>query len=245
MNKILQFCLLLAFLYSNHITAQISSGSMTMKITDFEMTSAKSKEVSDQMAGFFNDMSLQTQFRPGEYVTSMSLMGMEMNMFYKDKMMEQYMDLMGQKMLIKINLDEINRWGFDIEQLKEIYQVSYDKTDTKEFFGLTCYRTDITIDITKMARGNDIPEEMQQMSMVAYITDEVHLDQYHFREFQGLELNGFPFYMKMNTSIMNLTYEVTEFTKSINEEAFKRPIGDYKEISAEDWKKMGFGDFGF
>ncbi len=229
-------------------TAQVTSGTMKMALSDFEMPGMEG-DMGGQMEEMMKSMNMTIHFSPEKQVTVIEMMGMmTMEQHYDDDVMTQYMDMMGQKIMIKTPMDAqdlVKQLGVDIGELEKMYNVSYDKSDTKEILGFKCYRADIAMDLSKMAQGQEIPEQMKNMNMTMYITEAIKMKQFNMQNMPGLVLEGTPLTMTMDMGMMKMTYEASSFDENVDPSMFEKPEGDYKEMSMEDLQKMGMGSGGF
>ncbi len=249
--------LLCFFLSLSAISAQITKGSIKMAITDFKMPQMES-EGTDMMAGMesmMKSMEMTIHFKPGKQVTDINMMGMiNMNQHYNNGVMTQYMDMMGQKIKMEVPMGEagLEEFGMDAETLKNMYSVSYDKSDTREVLGYKCHKATFDYDMSKiMGEQEDLPAEakamMENMKMVMYVTDEIKMDQFHIQQLPDLTMEGTPLLWIMDMGQMKMTFEAVDFDQHPDASVFEAPSGDYKEMSVEEMKQMGMkpGGFGF
>lgn len=251
MKRIVTLLVVALFCTINSVQAQLTSGSIKMEITDFGMPGMDDKDgMAGQMESMMKGMSMTINFRPGEQVTEMSMMGMmNMKQHFQEGMMIQYMDVMGQKIMIKTptGMDAFKELGLSEEDIKEAYQITYDKSSSKNILGYDCYKATISMDLSKMGQADDLPEGMSNMDMILYISKDIKIDNFSMQQLPGIQLEGAPLSMEMDMGMMKMTYEATEINKSVDPNIFAKPEGDYREMSIEDMKKMGMnpGGFGF
>ncbi len=220
------FILFLAF----GLTAQITTGSLTMEITDVSSTMPGGEQMAEMMKG--SEMSMH--FTPDKQLTvnNMKMMGMDMKTltFIDGKESTTFMDMMGQKMKITMDISDLSDFGLDGDDLLGLYEIEYDKSDTKEILGYTCYKADITMDMSSFSNGAPMPEGMENTNMVAYLTDDIKMSNFNMKEFKGLQFKGTPLMMIIDMGVMTMTYEATSFNKDVDPAIFNHPEGEYKEM---------------
>lgn len=241
---LLSLCFLIGSQFAN---AQISSGSITMGVTEFDMPSAEGQEGMDQMKGMMEDMGMTIHFKPGHQVTEVNAMGMiNIKMHYVDNVMTQYMDMMGQKIKVVSPMGEnaFAHLGLDAEAMKDMYRVNYDKSATKEILGYNCYKATIKMNLEALSpKAGDIPDEIKNMEMDMYVTNEIDMEQISLQNIPGLQLEGAPLQMDLNMGMMTMTYEATNIDTDPDDSLFEVPEGEYKEMTLEAFQNMtgGFG----
>lgn len=210
------------------LTAQITSGSLTMEMTDITTSMPGGEQMAEMMKG--SEMSMH--FTPDKQVTitNMKMMGMDMKTlnYIDGAVSTTYMDMMGQKMKMTMDISDLSKLGLEKEDIPSMYEVTYDKSDTKEILGYTCYKADVKIDMSSL--GADMPAGMKDMSMSAYVTEDIKMSNFSMKEFQGLQFKGTPLMMIMDVGMMKMTYEATSFSKDVDPSIFEHPEGDYKEM---------------
>lgn len=215
------------------LTAQITTGSLTMEITDVNTTMPGGEQMAEMMKG--SEMSMH--FTPEKQVTvsNMKMMGMDMKTltYVEGTKSTTYMDMMGQKMKYTVDITNLSELGIENEDLSKMYDITYDKSDTKEILGFTCYRADVEMDVSSIRNEADIPPGMGSMSVIIYMTDEIEMNNFVMKEFQDLKFQGTPLMMSMDMGVMTMTYEATNFDKDVDSSVFEYPEGDYKEMDPD------------
>ena len=247
----------LLFVMSCAVTAQITSGTITMAITDFSMPQMEEMgDMGGQMEEMMKSMTTSIHFKPGVQVTDINMFGMmNMKQYYQDDVMTQYMDMMGQKIKIVTPADDVSSlksMGLDPEIMKDLITVKYDKSDTKTILGYKCYKAEVHMDWNDLiTTDEDIPAEaiavLENMNFVMYITEDIKMDQFRMQNMPTFDMTGTPLMWLMDMGMMKITMEAIEFDKDVNPAVFDAPEGDYKEMKIEDLQKMGMnpGSFGF
>ncbi len=240
--------LIIAFLTLNQLTplqAQLTTGSITMSLKDIGTDGVGG---ADQMAGMMESMTMITHFKPEKQVTEISMMGLiNIKQHIKDGVMTQYMDMMGQKIKMEqpVGTDALNDLGVSEEQMKNAYDVSYDKSNTKNIAGYECYEATVKMDLSKLE--GEMPPEMANISVTLYLTEDIKMDNFSMQQLPGLELSGTPLSMTMDMGLVKMTFEASEVNTDVDPSVFEIPKGDYKEMSLEELQQLGMspGSFGF
>lgn len=230
------------------LQAQLTTGSITMSLKDFGMEGIDGAGGADQMAGMMESMTMIMHFKPEKQVTEISMMGLiNMKQHIEDGVMTQYMDMMGQKIKMNMPIGDgaLKDLGLSQEQMKDAYDISYDKSTTKNIAGYDCYQATVNMDLSKLS--GEVTSEMPNMSVTMYLTDDIKMDNFNMQQLPGLELEGTPLSMTMDMGMMKMTFEATEVKTDVDPAVFEIPAGDYKEMSLEDLQQLGMnpGSFGF
>ncbi|MFT6811257.1 MAG: hypothetical protein ACJA01_004505 [Saprospiraceae bacterium] len=240
-----KYCFIILIAFVTVINAQITTGSLVLEIADASME----KEEGAHFGGMMKGMTMTMHFTPEKQMTDirMNMMGMDMSIkqFHDNGTMTQFMDMMGQKIKVVSGMEALQKSGADMEALQEAYSVSYDKSDTKIILGYKCHRANITMEMKSVLGEAEMPDGMQNMSLIAYVTEDIKINQFSLEQFKGLHLDGTPLLMIMNMGMMRMTYTAISFDKDIDPKVFEYPTGEYKEMPIDDMQKMGMGGSGF
>ena len=209
-----------------------------------------------QVAAMMGDMKMTVSFKPGVSVTEMDMMG-----FVKTKTIQegtkvtQYTDLMGQKIKVMTDTENVGEVlgeeGEELmEKMQDMYSLEKKPDDTKIILGYNCTRTDVYMDIMSlMPEGEevpeDMPEEIKNMKIITYLTEEIKMDNLNFQMVKDLKFDGAPLMMVIDMGMMKMTMEASEISKEVDPAVFLAPEGDYKEMDIEDLQGMGLDGFGF
>ena len=252
-NSVLMKYLLviIVFCLGNSLSSQISTGSITynMKMDDTEGQ-------MEQITALFQDMNMQISFNPEVSVVDMTMLGMiQMKTITQGNKSTQYMDIMGQKIKVVTNQDDLkdvlgveNQEEFS-QKVNELYKLTPVLGDTKEVLGYNCTRTDITMDIERFIQDSEelenLPAEMKDMKITAYVTEEIQMSSLDFMMVKNLKFKGAPLLMTVDMGIMTFTIRATDFNKDVDPSIFQAPEGEYQEMSPQDLEGLGLGGFGF
>lgn len=114
--------------------------------------------------------------------------------------------------------------------LDKAISITYDKKDTKEILGYTCYKAEI-----KYEDNN---------TSTYYITEKIALPAI-FNTNEKVKLVGFPLEMIFSTEKAKILFKATEYKKEVGTEVFVIPT-DYKKVTMEEFQQemgaMGGGN---
>lgn len=229
--------------------AQITKGSITMQMSDMEMPGME-EDMNSHMKGFMGDMKMLMHFKPGYQVTEIKMMGMiDIKQHFENNLMTQYMEMMGQKIMVKSNMSEqteqLKAMGIDPDKMAEMYQITYDKADKKNIMGYDCYAANININLSDLTPGQEMLEGMEKMNMKMYITEAIQMEQFNLQSLPGFKMNGTPLAYGIDMGMMKMMFEATEINTNPDEAVFEKPEGNYREMTVEELQKMGMGSSGF
>lgn len=238
---------LLFVLASLVASAQITTGAITY---DIEMGELEGEMAA--AAAFMQDMKMTISFKPGMSVTEMDMMGfIKTKTFQEGTSTTQYMDMMGQKIKIVSDLEDVQEMmGAEGEELmkkmEDIYKKSEVKGATKEILGYTCQKVEIDMNIADMIPdGEEVPEEVGDMKMVLYTTDQIKMDNVELQMMKNLKFEGAPLQMVMDMGMMKMTMTATNVSKEVDPSVWNAPEGNYKEMTPEELQNMGMNMEGF
>lgn len=205
----------------------LSQGSVTMEITEV-------KSPDDQMAMALEMMKgSQTEiyFSEKGHATKMSMMGgmIEVKTYTDNstKAFDMLMDMMGNKMWINSNMDEMAK-DEKAKSTAENAKVTYDKNDTKVIAGYKCYAMTVTL------------PEAPEVSLKGYITQEIKTNANIIQGFQAVKFEGFPMEFTMNSDKMSLTMSTKEIKDTLDASMLVAKTDGYTKMTMEEFKaKMG------
>lgn len=205
----------------------ITEGVIVLELTDIKSDDASMQSMLNSMKG----ATTETVFSPTKQKIVMAMMGgmLSTKIFYdvKSKESKTYMDMMGNKILLKSDDKEAGKEDgevdFDIEELNE----------TKTIQGYTCKKIRLKLKNTG-ADGN----------IYLYVTDKIKTAQTSFgNNMTTTKINGTPLEMKIAMQGMTMTYTAKSVSDKLPKDAFVEPKG-YKEMSLEEFQKS-MGQMGF
>ena len=234
MNKKL-FTLAILFVSAIGLMAQksLSKGLVKMEITQVSSPDPQTASMLEMMKG----SQTEIYFNDKKHATKMSMMGgmVEVKTYInqESKGFDMLMDMMGQKMWIASNLDEMA----NDEQAKKAAtsKVEYNKADKKEILGYHCYAMTVTMP--------DVPD----MKLTGYVTEEIKTDANIIQGMQAIKFAGFPIEYTVENTQMKMTMTAVEIKDVVEEDKMVAKTDGYTKMTMEEFKKKmgGMGGFGF
>ncbi len=144
------------------------------------------------------------------------------------------MDMMGQKMKINMDEEQIKKQESEGKVSADDLDITYDKGDTKEIAGYKCYKANIK------------PKDSEDVIQL-YVTDELNANAKSMeKRFPGLK--GFPLEFSMGGQGVMMTFAAVAVEKTVDNAVFNVPSEGYQEMTMEEFQKQfgGMaGGFGF
>ncbi|MEY4834998.1 MAG: hypothetical protein RI980_1113 [Bacteroidota bacterium] len=195
---------------STQFYAQTKTGAVT-----YEMTMPDNEEMAamgtNTIKISFDEKSSATQMDMMGGMISVKTISIDKN---NPKQTRMLMDMMGKK--YEVTGESEGFGNTDVASLKDAESVSYDKKDTKEILGYTCYKASV-----KMTTGNVntfyITEAIAGQSLA---TDK-------------LKLTGFPLEVTVNSEKGKVVLLATAVDKAPSASCFTVPEG-YKKVTQEE-----------
>ena len=142
--------------------------------------------------------------------------------------MNMLFDAMGQKIWVEQSAEEIRLERSSAEEM----DITYDKSDTKEIAGFSCYK------MTAVIEGDN-----GDMTVQAYITEDIEIDAQIMQGVDMTQFAGFPLEYTFKGGPMTMTITTKEFKKSVDPSVFDIVTGGFQKITMSEFKDMmaGFG----
>lgn len=222
---------LLIFLFQNFIAAQsMSQGTIKFAVTDVKSNTPEMQ----QMVGSMKQMNQIIEFDGQKQHMTVDMMGglMKINTYWtvESNTTETYMDMMGQKIKTVMTNEDLEKVQQESETMITSDDIVYDKSVKKEILGKQCYKATFSTE----ANG-------QKFSMEMYITEDIKVPNSFVQNLNQVQLAGTPLMWIMDAGMMKMTFEATDISNSVSSDFFKKPEGDYQEMSMEQLKQMGMG----
>lgn len=218
------FLLLIGFSV-NMVSAQkeIKEGTLTYEITDI---SSDNPQLAQQLA-MMKGSSMTVLFADGKQLTKMNMMNGMMQqkivMNPEEKTGEMYMDMMGQKIMVKMPM------GGDEDDTNTSTDIEYFPSETKKIAGYDAYKAVIT---TKA--------EGQEMELITYITEDLAFDGEVIRNAPGADkLKGLPLEYTISQPQMSMTFTAQNISMEVDKSEFDFDKEGYREMSQEELQQMG------
>ena len=218
MSKIKEAVLLIVMVALNiiYVNAQkIDEGKVVFDISypDADMPDEQMAMMPTESKMFFKDNQARIEMKMG--------MGMSQVMIFdnKNKIMTMLMDMMGNKIAVKMNEDDIRKRKE--KEGKQDYDIKITD-ETKEVAGYKCKKAVVT--------GKD-------GSFDLYYTDQIEYKNGDWiSDFKGID--GFPLKYKITNNNLTMQMDAKSVTKEKVEDSMFKIPEDYKSMTAEDLQKM-------
>jgi hypothetical protein len=218
------FLLLIGFSI-NMVSAQkeIKEGTLTYEITEI---SSDNPQLAQQLA-MMKGSSMTVLFADGKQLTKMNMMNGMMQqkivMNPEEKTGEMYMDMMGQKIMVKMPM------GGEEDESGASTDIEYFPNETKKIAGYDAYKAVIT---TKA--------EGQEMELITYITEDLAFDGEVIRNAPGADkLKGLPLEYTVSQPQMSMTFTAQNISMEVDKSEFDFDKAGYREMSQEELQQMG------
>ncbi len=140
------------------------------------------------------------------------------------------MDMMGQKIQI-VDLSEEDLSGsYNMMNVDDISNVSYNESDKKTILGYPCYKATVKME--------------NNMTMKYYITEKIQPPVGMKNKDNKVLLKGYPLEMIIDTGQgMEMVFKATEVSKDLPKDAFTVPDG-YQRMTMKEFEEMTGGMLG-
>lgn len=197
----------------------------------YEVTNIESESMEAQM---MKGTLIDVFFNPSKTKMNVQMMGglvtMDVITETATESTTLLMNMMGRKVQVDQTAEEKKKEQGEVE--KPAFDITYDKSDTKEIAGEKCIKATLIDKKTKESITMYVAKKLKPMVKMA---EDM---------FPGLE--GLPLEIVMGSQGMAVTITAQIFEKSIDKSAFDIPEGYEKMTSEEFQKEMGgMTDFGF
>jgi hypothetical protein len=231
--------LLLALFFVSGIQAQtvLDQGYLVMEITEVSSDDEQAAAMLQMMKGSQTEIF----FKDGKNMSSMDMMGgmVKVKSLFQQKTgsVDMLMDMMGQKMHIQSNKDDMMKATADQADAMEGFEVKYDEADTKEILGHKCVKAEIIDPSTKKA------------TMIMYVARDIKADSKMLQGMQHFDIDGFPLEMIIKQPQMSMTMSTVKLEKEVDDSVFALKTDGYTKMTFQEFMDkmgaMGGGGFGF
>lgn len=227
---VLAICSSLAF---TGWSQQLSEGMVKMELIDVKTDNPQMSQMLDAMKGSTQVIYFNEEQQKVDMTMMGGMMHMQMYQDFNNNTSESYIDMMGQKIKTIQSSDEKAKQAEASKAMMGDSGVKYDKNDTKEILGYKCHKAMI-----------EMVNQGQKATMTFYITPEIKVPKAFVQNMDHLKLEGAPLEINMDLGMMGMTYRAVEISKDLPADFFKKPEGDYKEMTTEQLQQMGMGQMG-
>jgi hypothetical protein len=221
--------LIMGFVTTNTVAQKtITEGQITMELTDVKASDPAVKEQMAMMGGSKTVVAFNTEYSAMELNMMEGLVKMKTITTLDSGNSKMYMDAMGMQYVIPMTKVEKDKMIAEQTGGKDAkYEISYDKKDTKEIAGYKCHKAVIK-------NENDPIQTIN-----CYVTEKIKADAKVLSGFEAVDLVGFPLEYSMGGADMSMTFTAKEFSTEVDQSVFKVDETKYKEMSLEEFSKMG------
>lgn len=232
MKRFFQLAFLATFLVLGVQQAEAQK-SLEQGLIKYEVTEVESEAMEAQM---MKGTEISIAFNNAFSRMTMQMMGgmVEMDVITESESEQStvLMNMMGQKSMVKQEKPSDE----DVEAAKakkKDFDITYDKSDTKEIAGYQCHKATLTDKETK-----------EQLQM--YVAKKLDMPSIKFTEEMFPGLKGLPLELSMNTQGIVMTLSCISLDKTVDKGVFDIPEG-YTEMTPEEFEKSlgGMGGLGF
>jgi len=228
MKKTIFTTLVLIFLFSaNSFAQKYTKAYLKYEITDFNAEDPQMKAMESMMKGtitkvYFNKDKSLTK------INSMGGMSVMKIIVDKEGNSEMYMEMMGQKFLLKMDKKKTEKLAKENNKDKPEYIHHKDKT--KEILGMKAHLIEVK------------SKEDEGMKIEMWVTNEIDSKAMVQQGIDNEELGGFP--LQYTISIkgkFSMTTEATKIKDDFKSSVFDFDKSGFQEKTIEDLKNMGMG----
>ncbi len=215
--------LVLFLIFSSNISfSQVTTGSLIYELT----------EVDSSNHWLIQNMEMLIHFTPEEQVTIKK--NIENDEVWKEYqyfdglILTHFLEWPRIKTRTETDISTFEELGFDPDRMALAYNITIDKSDTKEILGFTCYKTTIVIDMNNFEEGagppTPLPPGVEPWHIIAYVTEDIELLDFNLQQFRGIKYSGTPLMWTMRGfSTIPHTIRATSFEEKIDYSVFEYP----------------------
>lgn len=228
-KTIIALVLFISFISIKTNAQKYTKGYMKFEISDFKADNAddpQMKMVEDMLKGTITKLYF-TKERALTKINSMGGMSVMKIIVDKDGNSEMYMEMMGQKFLIK--MDKKKAEELAKEKGNEKPEYIHHKDKTKEILGMTAH----FVEVKSKAQGPKI--EM-------WVTNDIDTKAMVQQGIDNDELGGFPLeYTMAIPGQFSMTTKAVKFKEDFKDSVFDFDKSGFQEKTIEELKSMGMG----
>ncbi|MBK8700716.1 MAG: hypothetical protein IPN29_14735 [Saprospiraceae bacterium] len=233
-KKLFMLAFLLVGFVSTYAQKTLNKGMITMEITEVTSPDEQTAMMLEMMKG----SQTEVYFDGTKHASKMSMMGgmVEVKTYVNQdsKSMDMLMDMMGQKMWIASNLDEMAK--DEQAQKAASAKVEYDKSKKKEILGYNCYAMTVTL------------PDAGDMKLTGFVTEDIKTDANIIQGMQSIKFQGFPIEYTVENPMMKMTMTAVAIKDTLDVSKLEAKTDGYNKMTMAEFKaKMGNmgGGFGF
>ena len=218
MNKYstLILSILISFFLGQVVIAQ-DQGHIQYEMTDATSDNPQIQAQMEMMKGSTTDI----YYKGKESLTVNNMMGGMVNVKMKlnEEGMKMAFDMMGQKILVPMSKAEMEKMKMEGDNPMSELDITYDKNDTKEIAGFTCY---------KMVAS---PVTNPEIKIEAYITEEIKTNAALIQGVDMDQFNGYPLEIVANMGQVTMTTTAKSYNNTVDASALNLDTsGIYRNV---------------
>ena len=206
---------------------KMSQGSMKMKITDISSKDMDEAQLN-MIKSMMGSMTTNIYFKDDQAITKMNVMGSEITSIFDGKRTSVYTSMMGNKYVYHADItDEATEKSQEALKNANITKI---KGKTQMIEGLKCQLYEY------QAQGEDMAP------MKFWTTHDIDVDPSLFSQMpKEARKIGFPMKMEIDDPNMGfrMVLEMKDISNKVDDSVFEFDTTGYKEMSAEELKRMG------
>ncbi len=234
MKKIIALFILIGAIGFQLNAQKITEGYVKYEISDIKAEGEEANPQFEMMKGMLQGTITKVFFTKEKSLSTVSAMGgMSMTKVETDKdgNINMYMDVMGQKLSMKMTKEEAEKINKENNPNGKMEYVHH-KDKTKKILGYTAHLVEVKV-----------PEDSKDMGkMEFWVTDEIEAQGQVQQGIDNKEIGGFP--LEFTISVkgqFTMKTSATEFKKDFDKSVFDFDKKGYKEMTQEELQKMGLG----
>ncbi|MEZ4911937.1 MAG: hypothetical protein R2774_13880 [Saprospiraceae bacterium] len=226
MRQIFILVWLLSFTQISFTQKDMSQGSITLEIIDVQSDDPQMQQYGAMMKGSKNSMTFNQSYHLSETEMMGGMMTIVVKVDQEKKMMDMLFSMMGNKYWVESSTETLKTQKE--KDIAKLTKLTFDKTKTKNILGYECY--EMTIE----------NPEMEDMKVTGYITESIKSKANTIRNFEDLELPGFPLGYSINAKGMTLIFEATSISENVDVNKFDLNTTGFTKMTMEEFQsKMG------
>ena len=233
-KSIFTFLMFLTFFSIKTFAQTVTKGYVKYEITEFKLDEKADPQMA-MMEGMMKGTKTKLYFSGEKALTKINSMGgmsIIKMIVDKDGNSEMYMDMMGQKFLLKMSKADTEKIAEEHKDKKP--EFIHHKDKTKDILGMKAH----------LVTSKDSDENAPVMEL--WVTTEIETKGMVSQGMDNEEIGGFP--LEYTVSIpgqFSMTTKATKFEKDFDKSVFDFDKTGYPEKSMEDLQNMGMGGGGF
>lgn len=226
MRQIFFFLLAVCLTQVSFAQMDMTQGTITLEIVDVKSDDPQMQQYGTMMKGSKNTLTFNSAY----HLSDTDMMGGMMKILVKvnqeTQMMDMLFSMMNNKYWIESSLENAKtQKEKDIAKLTKVY---YDKTKTKKILNYDCYEMTIS------------NPEMEDIKVTGYVTESIKAKANPIRNFEDIELVGFPLEYNIDTKGMTLIFQATSVSNEVDTNKFNLNTTGFTKMTMEEFQsKMG------